>query len=154
MEKQHLIHIAVHDNNFDLRTLCLKFFLPLNFSFQKVNYARYGSFYVEVLLKIEKLYLGLKGLLREKGMSVQAQEHFPLRVAIDQSGEQTLNRDAKTTGGTTHFASDSTGILKWTLNRAEQANNNRVFLQMADINCSSIPYKPNRPSQILKSKKW
>ena len=153
MEKQHLIHVAVHENNFDLRTLCWKFFLPLYFSLQKVNYARYGSFYVEVLLKLEKLYPGLRGLLREKGMSVQAQENFPLRVAIDQRGEQTLNRDAKTTGGITHFASDSTGILKWTLNRAEQANNTRALLQMADINCSSILYKPLKPSQILKSEK-
>eukprot|EP00795_Rhopilema_esculentum_P011282 gene11282-21474_t len=75
----------------------------------EVNYARYGSFYVEVLFQMEKLYPGLKGLLREKGMSVQAQEYFPLRVTIDQRGEQTLNRDAKTTGRITHFASDSTG---------------------------------------------
>ena len=73
MEKQHLIHIAVHENNFDLRTLCWKFLLPLYSSLQKVNHARYGSFYVEVLLKMEKLYPGLKGLLCEKGMSVQAQ---------------------------------------------------------------------------------
>ena len=153
MEKQHLIHIAVHENNFDLRTLCWKFFLPLYFSLQKVNYARYGSFYVEVLLKMEKLYPGLKDLLREKGMSVQAQEKVPLRVPIDQRGEQTLNRDAKTTGGITHFASDSTGILKWTLNRAEQANNTKALLEMADITCSSTLYKPLRPSQILKSEK-
>ena len=111
---------------FRLTDALLEVFLPLYFPLQKVNCARYGSFYVELLLKIEKLYPGLKCLLREKGMSVQAQEHFPLRVAIDQRGEQTLNRDAKTTGGTTHFASDSTGILKWTLNRVEQANNTRA----------------------------
>ena len=76
-----------------------------------------------------------------------------MRVAIDQRGEQTLNRDAKTTGGITDFASDSTGILKWTLNHAGQANNTRALLQMADINCSSILHKPLRPSQILKSEK-
>ena len=153
MEKQHLIHIAVHENNFDLRALCWNSFLSLYFSLQKVNYARYCSFYVEVLLKMEKLYPGCKGLLREKEMYVQAQEHLPLRVAIDQRGEQTLNRDAKSTGGITHVASDSTGILKWTLNRAEQANNTRELLQMADFYCSSILYKALRPSQVLKYEK-
>ena len=54
-------------------------------------------------------------------MSVQAQEKLPLRVAIDQRGEQTLNRDVKTTGGIKSFTTDGNAISKWTLNRAEQA---------------------------------
>ena len=29
---------------------------------------------------------------------VQGQEKYPLRTAIDQRGEQTINRDAKTSG--------------------------------------------------------
>ena len=32
-----------------------------------------------------------------KGMSVQAQTVHPVRTAIDQRGEQTINKDAKTT---------------------------------------------------------
>ena len=58
------------------------------------------------------LYPGLKDLLSEKGMSVQAQERFPLRVPVDQTGEQTSNRDAKTTGGIKYFAADSSAALK------------------------------------------
>ena len=44
-------------------------------------------------------------------MSVQAQR-FPLRVPVDQRAEQTLNRDAKTTGGIKYFAADSSAVLK------------------------------------------
>ena len=40
---------------------------------------------------------GLKKLLQKTGLSVQAQEMYPSRVAIDQRGEQAINRDAKTT---------------------------------------------------------
>ena len=58
------------------------------------------------------LYPGLKDLWSEKEMSVQAQEHFPLRVPVDQRGDQTLNRDAKTTGGIEYFAADSYAALK------------------------------------------
>ena len=43
-------------------------------------------------------YPGLKQLLHKIGLSVQAQEIYPSRVAIDQRGEQIINRDAKTTG--------------------------------------------------------
>ena len=64
-------------------------------------------------------------------MSVQAQESFPVRIAIDQRGEQTTNRDAKTSGGIKSFAADSSAILKWTLNRAEQAENTKALLDFA-----------------------
>ncbi len=72
-------------------------------------------------------------------MSVQAQEKLPLRIAIDQRGEQTLNRDAKTTGGIKSFISDSNAILKWTLNRAEQAKCTENLLNLAQINNPSTP---------------
>ena len=49
-------------------------------------------------MHIETLNLGMKELLMEKGMSVQAQTVHPARTAIDQRGEQTINKDAKTTG--------------------------------------------------------
>ena len=58
-------------------------FLPMYFAFNKVNYAYYGSY--EELISMEDLL-------------VQGQEKYPLRTAIDQRGEQTINRDAKTSG--------------------------------------------------------
>ena len=91
---------------------------------------------------MEVLYPGLKGLLSEKGMSVQAQERFPLRVPVDQSGEQTLNRDAKTTGGIKYFAADSSAVLKWTLNCSEQAKNTGALLNLTDMNNPGSIYKP------------
>ena len=36
--------------------------------------------------------------LVENGLSIQAQEKYPLATACDQRGEQTINRDAKTAG--------------------------------------------------------
>ena len=96
-------HLAVYDNNLDLRYYCYKFFLPLYFALHKTNYALHASYYVKMLENMGVLYAGLKDLLSEKGMSVQAQERFPVRVPVDQRGEQTLNRDAKTTGGIKYF---------------------------------------------------
>ena len=150
---QQLAHRAVQENNFDLRLSCWKFFLPLFFATDKTNYSRYGAYYVAILERIEELYPGLRNLLETKGMSVQAQGKVPLRVAVDQRGEQTLNRDAKTTGGIKHFASDNSSVLKWTLNRAEQAKNTDALLKLADLNLTDNTYKPLRPSQILKSEK-
>ena len=93
-----MIHLAVRENNFDLRLAAWKNWLPLHFASNQFTYARYGSYYVEVLANIETPYPGLKQLPQNTGLSVQAQEMYPFRVAIDQRGEQTINRDAKTTG--------------------------------------------------------
>ena len=78
MRTQNWAHLAVHDNNLDLRYYCYKFFLPLYFALHKTNYARYASYYVKMLENMKVSYPGLKDLLSEKGMSVQAQERFPL----------------------------------------------------------------------------
>ena len=73
-------------------------FIPMYFAMNKVNYARYGCYYIHTLVNMEHIYPGLRELLRKNGMSVQAQDHYPHRTSIDQRGEQTINRDAKTSG--------------------------------------------------------
>ena len=45
---------------------------------------------------MDNLYPGLKELIQENGLSVQAQDSYPLRTSVDQRGEQTINRHAKT----------------------------------------------------------
>ena len=59
---------------------------------------RYGSYYIHTMVNIESVYPGLKELLKDMGISVQAQSTYALRTAIDQRGEQTINKDAKTAG--------------------------------------------------------
>ena len=74
-----------------------------------------------------------------------------LRTAIDQRGIQTINRDAKTTGGIKSFSFSDSSVLKWTLNRSEQARNTAELLSLAGMKSSLDMYKPLRPSQILRS---
>ena len=81
---------------------------------------------MSVLQNIENIYPGLKTLLETKGLSVQAQNRYPLRTAIDQRGEQTLNKDAKSYSGIKNFANNESSVLKWTLNRAKQAENTKA----------------------------
>ena len=60
MRMQHVIHTAVQENDFDARLAAWNYFIPLHFTFNKTNYARYRSFYVETLISIEEKYPGLK----------------------------------------------------------------------------------------------
>lgn len=51
-----------------------------------------------MMKNIDSLYPGMKKLLLNHGLSVQGQEEYHLKTAADQRGEQTINKDAKTTG--------------------------------------------------------
>ena len=120
----------------------------------KYYYHQYGTYYDGTLDNINQLYPGKKELLSKQELSVQSQDHFPLRTAIDQRGEHTLNCDAKLAGGLTMIVNDDNSILKWTLNRSEESRNTYVLLKMADIDPPADIYKALRPSQILKSEKF
>ena len=117
----HLLHISVHTADYDLRLLAWKRILPYFFALDRTNYSRYGSYYVAQLESLDSVYPGCKELLKHHGISVQGQERYPLRTAIDQRGEQTLNKDAKNCGGIRNFAGNSEAVTKWTLNRSAQA---------------------------------
>ena len=84
MKVQHMAHTAVQENDFNMRINSWEILLPYYFALNMFNYARYGS----------------------------SQDRHPLRTAIDQRGEQTINRDAKTSGGVKAFATDSSSVLK------------------------------------------
>ena len=154
MMNQHLLHSAIQTNDFSLRLCGLKGMMPFTFALDKQNYARYGSYYVHSLENLDITHPGCRELLEDKGISVQAQERYPCRTAIDQRGEQTINRDAKTSGGIKYFASDENSILKWTLNRAAQSKNTEALYTLAGVHHSDTIYKSTRPSEFLKSEKY
>ena len=46
---QLVIHTSIQENDFEKRVLGWKYFLPFYFALNYFNYARYGSYYVQVL---------------------------------------------------------------------------------------------------------
>ena len=58
---------------------------------------RYGSYYVQKLINIESTHPGMENFLKVGGLSVQAQERYAVKTSTDERGEQTINKQAKTT---------------------------------------------------------
>ena len=98
MKVQHLARTPVQENDLNMRVLAWEKMLPFYFYFNKMNYAHYGTYYLQHLTHIETLNPGMKDLLMAKGVNVQAQTVHPVLTAIDQREEQTINKDAKATG--------------------------------------------------------
>ena len=87
MKCQHMVHIAVQENNYDLRRYGWEFMLIFYFGLNKIHYARYGTYYVKCIENIEPLYTGHRQLIEEKGLSVHGQSSYALRTAVDLRGE-------------------------------------------------------------------
>ena len=98
MRMQTMAHAAVQENNFEMHMQAWAYWIPLYFATNMFSYARYGSYYLEMLKNIDQMFPGLKELMKKSVLSVQGQERYPHRTAVDQHGEQTINRDAKTSG--------------------------------------------------------
>ena len=117
----HQLHVAVQEGDYDSRLDAFMKMMYYICGLNKVNYMRYGLYYLCLMANMDELFPGNKEVLKNHGISVQGQDRYPLRTAIDQRGEQTLNRDAKMAGGITGFAADEASVTKWTMNRSSVA---------------------------------
>ena len=71
MSIQHMLHIAVQHNDFELCLGSIKHSLPPFFDYIMQNYSGSGSFYTELLSSLEANYPDLKDQLSKTGLSMQ-----------------------------------------------------------------------------------
>ena len=76
MEQQHCLHAGIRENSFETRMNAWEYFLPFYFVMNKLNYARYGSYYLYEMKN------------KEVPVSMQGQNRYNIRTPIDLRGEQ------------------------------------------------------------------
>ena len=59
MRNQHCIHTAVQENTFDMHLECWVFIITFYVALNKINYARYGSYYLQQINFVDHYYPGL-----------------------------------------------------------------------------------------------
>ena len=92
VRNQYFAHIAVQSNNFDPRLFAWKYMIPFILVLNKINHARYGSFYTESMGNIDKFYPNLKPVLETKGLLVQGQDRYAIRTSIEHRGTDNKSR--------------------------------------------------------------
>ena len=70
------------------------------------------------MTNLEANYPGMEIDISQSGLSIQAQDNYPIMIAADQRVEQTINRDAKTLVNFTFFTlkMNSSNQIDWTQN--------------------------------------
>ena len=86
---QQQLHYSINTNNFYTRLECYKNIVASCFSTNKVNYARYGRYYVKLLENLSQPHPGAAEELMKKGLSVRRNESG-IGQLIDGAGEQTF----------------------------------------------------------------
>ena len=149
----HAMHFAINTNDYELRRKMWAELLKLSFVMNKQNYARFGTFYMTQLANLDKTHPGAREEIESKGVSV-CRNNFGIRQSVDGAGEQTFQKNSKTSGGIKEFVQQEGTYEKWVLSRPGQADFvNAVKEQTGLCGSTDNPRKCLQPGQVKKHEK-
>ncbi|XP_068719543.1 uncharacterized protein [Montipora capricornis] len=100
----HMIR-ASREGNWMLHLACIRQMLPWCFAYDNTNYARYMSIYYSDMTSLPKEHPQVHAFMEAGGFSVQMSPDNAFgRIPVDQTIEETINKDTQTAGGTRGFS--------------------------------------------------
>ena len=108
--------------------------LPWMFAYDHTNYSRYMTIYLWDMIQLLKEHPVADSELHTGGFAVQQCEgHAFSQIPVDQTIEQTGNRDTKTPGGIIGFSQNKAATHRWLLTAHHRASVTQCFREMAGI---------------------
>ena len=91
---------ASREGHWELHLSAIEQMIPWCFAYDNVNYARYLPAYLSEMTHLEETHPEAHEFLKYAGFSVQIGDQNPFgRVPVDQTCEETVNKDTQTAGG-------------------------------------------------------
>ncbi len=96
---------ADREGDWNLHLSCIRGMIPWCFAMDKTNYARYLPVYYAQMTNLKSTSPDLYEHFQGGGFSVQLSDSNPFgRIAVDQTTEETVNKDTQPSGGTRGFS--------------------------------------------------
>ena len=96
---------ADREGDWNLHLACIRRVIPWCFALDKVNYARYLPVYYAQMTQLDKACPGLYQHFQQGYFSVQLRQGNRFsRIAVDQTTEETVNKDTQSARGTRGFS--------------------------------------------------
>jgi len=96
---------ASKEEDWSLHLSAIHDLIPWCFSYDRHNYARYLSCYYSEMTHLEQEHSEIHAYLREDGFSLQIGAHNQFGwIPVDQTMEETINKDTQTPGGMKGFS--------------------------------------------------
>jgi len=97
--------------------------IPWCFAMDKTNYARYLPVYYAQMSELDRTCLDLQRHFLDGGFSVQLRQSNPFgRIAVEQTLEETVNKDTQTPGETKGFSLNHCALSRYYLTAEHRAN--------------------------------
>lgn len=123
---------ATREANWELHLSSLRRMIPWFFAYDRPNYARYAPIYLMEMMNLRTTHPDIYEDMANGGFVVNRQNQYGFsNVAVDQTIEQTLNRDSKTKGGLTGMTLRKGAVHRWILSYPARAAISNVCRVMA-----------------------
>ena len=141
---------ASREGNWLLHLAMIRAMLPWTFAYDKQNYARYMSAYYTQMTRLEMDHPESYDHLTNGGLSVQIGSSNPFgRIPVDQTIEETVNKDTQTAGGTKGFSLNACAVSRYYTTAEYRSACLRNLRQMVQVQTSGIVHADLEPSRML-----
>lgn len=143
---------ASREGNWNLHLLMIEKMIPYCFAYDRINYSRYLPFYLSDMKRLQEEHPNLFHYFSELGgfsAQIGNQNSFG-RIPIDQTIEETANKDTQTPGGTKGFSLQPNAVFKYYLSAEYRSIFLRNLRDMVDSHSTSIKHKDLTPARIKK----
>ena len=103
---------ASREGHWNLHLLAINELIPWCFVYDRTNYARYLPWYLLQMLNLPETHPELSEYLRRRFLDTNW-EYIPFScIPMDQTIEETVNKDTQTPGGTKGFSTNKKAVAK------------------------------------------
>lgn len=128
--------------------------IPWCFAYDRLNYARYLPFYYEQMIHLEVEHPEVYLYFMAGGFSVQLGPFNPFgRIPVDQTIEETVNRDTQTPGGTKGFSLKEGALHRYYLNAEYRSQYLRQLREMIGLSGSPLNHPDLQETRIKRDER-
>jgi hypothetical protein len=142
---------ASREGNWLLHMDAIRKMIPWSFAYDKRNYAKYLTVYYGEMSTLSTDQPEIHNTFMNAGFSVQLGDKNPFgRIPVDQTVEETVNKDTQTAGGTRGFSLRAGAVSKYYLTAEHRSASLRQFRTMVQMVDPEFVHPDLEPSRIRK----
>ena len=142
---------ATREGNWQLHLASVRSMVPWCFAYDNVNYARYLSSYIADMSHLPDKHREVHAYFESGGFSVQlGRENTFGKIPVDQTIEETANKDTQTSGGTKGFSLKAGAVMRYYINAEYRTMFLKQLKDMTGISSTPARHTVFQPSRITK----
>ena len=139
------------EGNWILHLYAIRAVLPWCFAYDRINYSHYLSVYYAEMTKLSIDHPDVHVQLENRGFSVQLGRHNPFgRIPVDQTIEETVNKDTQTSGGTKGFSLKPAALSRYYLTAEYRSTCLKQLRELPNIKPPGVSHHDLESSRIRK----